>query len=441
MSEEIRLTINTMGGEQREIETPLDITADDLIKELCFALKLSSSDAEGQKIRWRLDNADTGQTLDGPRNLGDLGVKDGHSLALIRSTTAGGLAATAETFPFERDRSTKPPTNLITRFLWWCSGAQVNILEDLPTEHSKYQAIGAGVLADGLLSALSGGYAFYVAFNSLLLGALFGFAWGSIIFNLARFTLSSMRMPMKEEPGVITNFLSRLFPAVPRLVLSVVIGLTVSTPIVIRLFRTEIDERIYGTSRTNKEELIRDIARSEASITALQNQLDEKQKEVDRLRNLFALEIEARGPTKVYGEGPFYRELAAQLNQAQKELVDMRNKTQGDLNKQRLYLSDRKAQEKILVSEVETTPGLLAQIQALSELSKSNPSVTKARWLITLLFLLLYSAPLLTKLLSSPGPYDLLLERQELGSTEKESLAIQEAFSDALDRSGLNPQK
>ncbi len=369
------------------------------------------------------------------------GVGAGDKLLLIRSTTAGGFAGTADALALPLHRLTNVPVNSITRFLWWCSGAQVGILRAIPSEHAKYQAIGAGVLADGLLSGLSAGYALYMVFNSLSFGVLFGSVCGLIIFNLTRFTLASITMPIKEEPRLILNFLGRLFPLLPRLILSVLIGLVVSTPIVVRLFRNEIDERIYRTSRNNRDQRIRDIAKAEASIAMLQSRVNEKEKEVARLRDLLVSEKVGQGGSRVSGEGPVYTALLTQLDKAQKELSDLRNETQADLDKERLYLSDLNAQERILDSEVVVIPGLLAQIQALSELSKENPSVARARWLVTLMFILFYSTPVLSRLFSSRGPYDVLLERWEFGSTEKESLAIQTAFTEALDQSELNPQK
>ncbi len=440
MGQEIRLTITMIGGEQTEIETPLEMVVGDFIQELCAALKLPLTDAEGHRIHWRLDNRDTGQTLDEASSLAAAGVRDGHRLSLIRSVTAGGFAATAETFSLEQDEHLVRPANLLARFLWWCSGAQTALIERLPSEYSKYQAMGIVVLADGLLAGLSGAYAFYIALGNQVIGILCGCFWGLIVFNLTRFALSSMRVSVKEEPGALPNFLKRLFPALPRLALAVAMGFVVSTPLVVRLFRNEIYDRVYSARRNNEDQLIKEIARSEASITAIQKRINEKEKEVDSLRQLLVQEMQGSGKTKMYGEGPVYRHLIDQLNQAQKELSDIRNETRDDLDKEYLSLSETKAEQKILASEVEVTPSFAAQIQALSDLSKSNPPVANIRWLMTLMFIFLYSIPLLLKLLSPPGPYDVLLAREGLGSAEKESVAIQKAFTEVLDRSSLNPR-
>jgi uncharacterized ubiquitin-like protein YukD len=86
---EIKVKVMTIGGEEKDIETPIDIKADDFIKELVIALNLPLTDSEGNAISWRIDNKDTGRTIEGAKTLEENEVKDGHRLALIRSTVAG----------------------------------------------------------------------------------------------------------------------------------------------------------------------------------------------------------------------------------------------------------------------------------------------------------------------------------------------------------------
>lgn len=84
------VTIYTQGGDQHDTETPLDITTEEFIKELAAALNLPMTDAEGKPASWRLDNKNTGKTLEPNLTLEQNGVKDGHGLVLIRSVIAAG---------------------------------------------------------------------------------------------------------------------------------------------------------------------------------------------------------------------------------------------------------------------------------------------------------------------------------------------------------------
>jgi hypothetical protein len=89
MTNDPRVKIGTPGGEEYEVEAALDLRAADFINELTLALNLPRTDAEGRPVSWRLDNKDTGRTLDGQRTLENNGVRGGHRLSLIRQVVAG----------------------------------------------------------------------------------------------------------------------------------------------------------------------------------------------------------------------------------------------------------------------------------------------------------------------------------------------------------------
>ena len=84
----------------------------------------------------------------------------------------------------------------ITRFLWWCAGADPHFMNDSPMQDRvKYAGIGGIVFATGVLAAFSGGFAFHTIFgpkgDAVDIGALttladilgssvFGFFWGRV---------------------------------------------------------------------------------------------------------------------------------------------------------------------------------------------------------------------------------------------------------------------
>jgi hypothetical protein len=86
---DMKLTIYTQGGDAHEIEAPPDIRASDLVKELAEQLQLPATDAEGHAVAWRLDDKDTGTTLNLDSTLEQNGVKAEHRLSIIRQVTAG----------------------------------------------------------------------------------------------------------------------------------------------------------------------------------------------------------------------------------------------------------------------------------------------------------------------------------------------------------------
>ena len=88
-TEAVKVKVHTQGGEEHDIETPLDIKASDFASELVIALKLPSSDANNNPITWRIDDKDTGKTLEPSKTLADNGVKADHRLSLLRQVIAG----------------------------------------------------------------------------------------------------------------------------------------------------------------------------------------------------------------------------------------------------------------------------------------------------------------------------------------------------------------
>jgi ubiquitin-protein ligase len=89
MTNEINLRVYTQGGEETQIETPANMPASEFVNELAAALDLPARDVGGHPVPWRLDNKDTGRTVDLARTLEENGVRSGHRLSLIREVTAG----------------------------------------------------------------------------------------------------------------------------------------------------------------------------------------------------------------------------------------------------------------------------------------------------------------------------------------------------------------
>ena len=87
----------------------------------------------------------------------------------------------------------------VKEFFWFCSGASPELLNRCPTESNKYIGIGATVLFTGIFAALAGGYALYTVFDSYIPAIIFGILWGTMIFNLDRYIVSSMKKELAME--------------------------------------------------------------------------------------------------------------------------------------------------------------------------------------------------------------------------------------------------
>lgn len=164
------------------------------------------------------------------------------------------------------------------RFLWWCAGARIDFLELSASDHSKYFGIGGTVLFTALMATFAGGYAFFVAFDHPLLSICFGFFWGTLIFNLDRFIVSSTGKGDGTPKITKEEFLT----ALPRLILAILIAIVVSTPLELRVFKKEISIEIQKMIDEKRQELAQgqdynlvEIQRIKNEISRLKSQLEE----------------------------------------------------------------------------------------------------------------------------------------------------------------------
>lgn len=154
-------------------------------------------------------------------------------------------------------------------FMAWLGGADPAILARAPRERARFvQMAGvllttAGIAALAMIFALHDGVKVPL-FPSLVLGLF----WGVIILNLDRFLVLSM--------GATRDRWKLVLMAVPRLALAVVLSLVISTPLVLRVFASDINAQLY----TMRLENSRQQARLEAHSKE-QQQLNQVQAQIN----------------------------------------------------------------------------------------------------------------------------------------------------------------
>mgnify|MGYP006163882031 CR=1 FL=1 len=206
----------------------------------------------------------------------------------------------------QRDYYVTPKAGSLMRFLWECAGGDRYILERATySDQIKYMCLGGIVFATGAMAGLAGGYAFYTIFSpkasdvldktkttvenatyipsdvtTVILSLAFGIIWGLIIFNIDRFIVTSTGKGDGTEKITWDEFKS----AIPRLVMGAIIAITISKPIEIRMFKTEIDLAVQKQQEKEKEDGIAQanknyqnkVKETKAKISKLQNELDLK---------------------------------------------------------------------------------------------------------------------------------------------------------------------
>ncbi|MEV0666403.1 DUF4407 domain-containing protein [Actinomadura luteofluorescens] len=292
------------------------------------------------------------------------------------------------------------------RFLILLSGARPDILDQAPGERPRWAGIGLVIFLQGVLVALSMGAALVDLLDTDPLPAVpLSLAWGAGTAALTRWTVASLPV----------GGLNRIWFAVPRVVLAVLIGLIVSTPLVLRVFQSEVEAEI-GVIKSER------IAEFQAE--------QEKSPLNERIGELELMVRKYQSET-----GPLARE---NLARAQAQLDASRKEQQ-----QRYDAFDQ---------SISAVDGLLIRLEALNRLSRENSTVSTAQLLLALVLVTFACLPLLTRLITRPGAYERLLEigrQHEIRLAEEtlvlESRLISESTSleeiwDRLEASDVPPQ-
>jgi hypothetical protein len=311
-----------------------------------------------------------------------------------------------------------------------------------PADHSKYAGLGGIVLATGVLAALSAGYAFYTIFspkgdaidNTIFIGTIIGsilggLLWGLMIFNLDRFIISSTGKGDGEESISWSEFKN----AIPRIIMAVIIGITMSKPLEIRIMQSEIDAELQSKQNAYLEKL---NAETDTIINkkavSWKIQLDKTEKELKEKQDYFelrrlelkdqmkALDDEAAGKTanSTVGMGPAYRSKKASLDKLEAERLQSveaskpelaRLQKNADIYREKVQNieSEREELKKVNISRKNQLDGLLERIQISHEIGGLVP------YAIMLLLLMIETGPIFFKLMMVKGAYDYLEENKK----------------------------
>jgi len=313
--------------------------------------------------------------------------------------------------------------NKLNRFFWFCSGAHIPTLEKHSTEQNKYTGIGATIFFTGLFAALSGGYAMYFVFKggdfAVIFAIIFGLLWGSAIFNMDRYIVSSI------NKSASTN--KQLLQATPRILLAIMIGIVISRPIELKIFDKEIKERLKVSYLNGQRSKIDTLNKAfEKKYEVEFGRLNQQKATRDSLENgiksdrqKLNFEIFGNKTTEtsgVMGYGPYAKRKEAEIKQRTTELDSLK----ASINKAEAFVDKRKEFDGLFTEKLYTTKQLdsLANIAgfadrnwALGQLKfnadgTSDNNTALAVTFIGLLFIFFECLPVFVKLMSARGPYD-----------------------------------
>ena len=167
-----------------------------------------------------------------------------------------------------------PKASKLKLFFWKAAGGDRELLErSTYSDQIKYMCLGGIIVATGVMAGIAGGYAFYTIFQQrgpatdgilsndiqqwdvIIQSIVFGCLWGLMIFNLDRFIVSSTGV----GDGTEAITWSELKGAIPRLILGAIIAITISKPVEIRMFKSEIDVELRNAQKEKQIEFKKQV--------------------------------------------------------------------------------------------------------------------------------------------------------------------------------------
>ncbi len=323
----------------------------------------------------------------------------------------------------------------LKKFFLFCSGVDHSILEKCPTDENKYLGIGATVFFTGVLAFFSAGYALYTVFDSYIMATVFGLVWGTMIFNLDRYIVMSMKSYGKWWRDLVI--------AVPRIGLAVLLALVISKPLELKIFEKEINAELVVMEQEvfkNQEDRVKEryqvqIEDQKQQIARLKAEVVSKTAARDTLARIAQMEADGTGGSGHKNLGPIYRAKKADADKAQVELDSLLAATLPLIKEKEQGITELETAVQADIANLSRNGygGMAARMDALHRLSEGSKAIFYASIFITLLFIAIETAPIFVKLISYRSPYDYLLHQHEhvfeMANLEKVTLLSNEVNS------------
>jgi len=320
-------------------------------------------------------------------------------------------------------KNTTSELDRINEFLCRIAGSDISILQQCPHEVIRHARIGAIIISTALLAFISMFFAIQTVSKSGIIGLVAGLIWGTVIFILDSYIVASY----KKNDDKWKEFKV----AIPRLLLALVLGCSISIPLELKVFENEIKEKIkiieteeeiaqkVKTIESHKKDIqpfVSEKTNLQQDNDRLNNKLQPLIDKVNRLQKELADEIGGVGRTGRLSYGPVANQLNNQLQEAKTDRINADNESMPTIRS-----NDKRIQQlDSLIASIPIKPtpkvnlyGISAQLEGLKRLTSTNSYVFLAYWIFFLLILGIETAPIFVKFFTPKGSYDEILAMNE----------------------------
>ncbi len=301
-----------------------------------------------------------------------------------------------------------------TRFLWWLSTTEKELIQDCTVDRNRYAITGMAVLGTWLFATLAWSYFFSTVVNNMIIIILLGIFMGLIILGIDRALIKGITATNKRKSG----------PILFRLVLALTIGTFMAQPALLYLFNKEIHVQISLDNEHRKIAKQHELDSLYAPLTTqlqqqknlLQQQLDSKYNEVGTARDAFIAETDGTGGSGKIGLKNIARAKQSEylkLDAAYNELYIATQPTLNSLDSSLKAITYTKQNEMQLFSTL-MNDGFLTQVEALNNLIQNNAAAQFRYYLLIIILVLIELMPVIAKSLLPDGTYDEKVKFREI---------------------------
>jgi len=303
----------------------------------------------------------------------------------------------------QREHYTPMP---FTRFLWWLSTAEPELLADSVIDRNRYSIIGMTVLATWAFASLVWTYFFVTIVDGFFLPLALGLFMGFIILTIDRALIKGINKFNRKRTG----------PLLFRGLLAITIGTFMAQPAVLYLFDREVrlqasldNEKRKMVKRQELDTLYRNRENElRQQIGTYSTELEKKYGEVSKAREGFIAETDGSG-----GSGKIGIKDIALAKQTEYRKLDQ--EYQGLLKERQPLIDSARKELQVMEGKKQAAEtefmgllnnGFLTRIEAMNNLLKNNTAVQFRYWLIIFILVLIELMPVLSKTLLPSGSYD-----------------------------------
>lgn len=282
-----------------------------------------------------------------------------------------------------RDKGKSLRGSIITSIFWNIAGADVPLLKMCPTDQSKYTALGGTITLCSILVGVCSAHFIYSLSENTFLAILCGILVAFLFFFIYRMAISTMYSDGKSSVSP-----QEIKSAIPSVILSIAIGIFMSTTIEMAIFEGQIEKELskeckdYVASIVDEEKLS-----MQAEIETMNRNFNELSSQIKE--------------SSIGGRGPL-----ATIEKARQDSLSAQISALKDANSKKLVQIQAEESEKFM-NDVD----FAKRIEAMYNVSSwaVNPTLGFIRMFISLIFIVILISPIISKMMFEDGAYEQLV--------------------------------